>query len=129
MQEEFTLKILNKIKENEESKEFIKDYMIIDNMIANYPKDNNLYLIESIKNKYRYEINMLANLEQIINKRKAVSLNNHSFLDYLISVRHSMIRIGVLKFIECNLKERLGDCIVTPDDRILYETICLFEKH
>ncbi len=115
------LKIIYKIdkeKETKEDLEYIDDFWTINNMIIGiipYSREK----VDEIKLKYEKEFNYLLNLELTLRNYQRKNIVYTQEQD-LLSVRHSLIRVGIKKTLEKRGKEMLKDDLIDNNNSNVY---------
>lgn len=112
------IEIIDKEKETKEDLEYIDDFCTINNMIIRripYSKGK----VDEIKLKYEKEFNYLLNLEVTLRnyQRKNVVYTQEQDL---LSVRHSLIRVGIKKTLEKRGKKMLKDDLIDNNNNNVY---------
>ena len=112
------IEIIDKEKETKEDLEYIDDFCTINNMIIGripYSRGK----VDEIKLKYEKEFNYLLNLEVTLRnyQRKNVVYTQEQDL---LSVRHSLIRVGIKKILEKRGKEMLKDDLIDNNNNNVY---------
>lgn len=112
------IEIIDKEKETKEDLEYIDDFATINNMIIGripYSRGK----VDEIKLKYEKEFNYLLNLEVTLRnyQRKNVVYTQEQDL---LSVRHSLIRVGIKKTLEKRGKEMLKDDLIDNNNYNVY---------
>lgn len=112
------IEIIDKEKETKEDLEYINDFCTINNMIIGiipYNKGK----VDEIKIKYEKEFNYLLNLEIALKnyQRKNVIYTQEQDL---VSVRHSLLRVGIKKTLEKRGKEMLKDDLIDNNNNNVY---------
>ncbi len=112
------IKIIDKAKETREETEYINDFNTIDKMINKIiPYDSSK--VEEIREKYNEEFKYLLTLEMTTRPSQRSNVTNSIEQD-LLSVRHSLIRVGVKRTLEKIGKKMLEEKLIDNDNTNLY---------
>lgn len=116
------IKKLDEVKDSKEDSQYIADLKTIDNMINGTISIDN-YLVESIKKRYESELIFLDNLEKNLRnfQRGKNNSSNLSYDQYLRNLRHTLIRVGVMRILKRKGKEILKDDLINNDNNNLYQ--------
>ena len=115
------IKKIDEVKDSKEDAEYINDLFTIDNMINGIiPFDKNL--IEKIIYKYKEDLDHLENLEKRLRGFQITEFNssNNSYKQWLLNIRHSLIRVGIMRILKRKGKELLGDDLINNNNENLY---------
>ncbi len=120
------IKTLEKYKDENEDGELLNDIYSVDFML----KGKRIYddkLVKDIIQRYSLEFNYLDNLEKNLRgfQQNSETSSNKSIYQYLLNIRHSLARVGVMRILKRKGKEMLEDDLINNDDDILNST---FEK-
>jgi diacylglycerol kinase family enzyme len=110
--------MIDKEKETKEDLEYIDDFWTINNMIIGiipYSREK----VDEIKLKYEKEFNYLLNLELTLRNYQRKNIVYTQEQD-LLSVRHSLIRVGIKKTLEKRGKEMLKDDLIDNNNSNVY---------
>lgn len=112
---------LSKYKSIEKIKELLDDIDVISNMINNkeYKRD----LVNNILKKYERYFNFLSNLEFSVNNRQSARYSKSNEIEYLYSVRYSLLRVGVIILAKELGKEIINENLVS-NDKVVFEMLC-----
>lgn len=115
------IKKLDEVKDSMEDSQYIIDLKTIDNMINGIiPVDFNI--VEIIRKRYESELLFLDNLENNLRGFQR-NLNNSlisNYNQYLINLRHALIRVGVMRILKRKGKKMLEDDLINKDNNNLY---------
>lgn len=115
------IKKIDEVKDSKEDAEYINDLFTIDNMINGMiPFDKNL--IKKIIYKYKEDLDFLANLEKRLRSFQIVESNSliNSYTQCLLNIRHSLIRVGIMRILKRKGKELLEDDLINNNNENLY---------
>lgn len=113
--------MIDKEKETKEDLEYIDDFWTINNMIIGiipYSREK----VDEIKLKYEKEFNYLLNLELTLRNYQRKNIVYTQEQD-LLSVRHSLIRVGIKKTLEKRGKEMLKDDLIDNNNSNVYSIL------
>lgn len=116
------IKKIDEVKDSKEDAEYINDLFTIDNMINGTMQfDKNL--IENIIDKYKEELDFLENLEKRLRAFQRTEFNNssYSYKQWLLNIRHSLIRIGVMRILKRKGTKLFEDDLINNDNANLYK--------
>lgn len=116
------IKKIDEVKDSKEDSEYINDLFTIDNMINGTMQfDKNL--IENIIDKYKEELDFLENLEKRLRAFQRTEFNNssYSYKQWLLNIRHSLIRIGVMRILKRKGTKLFEDDLINNDNENLYK--------
>ena len=116
------IKKIDEVKDSKEDAEYINDLFTIDNMINGTMQfDKNL--IENIIDKYKEELDFLENLEKRLRAFQRTEFNNssYSYKQWLLNIRHSLIRIGVIRILKRKGTKLFEDDLINNDNENLYK--------
>lgn len=116
------IKKIDEVKDSKEDAEYINDLFTIDNMINGTMQfDKNL--IENIIDKYKEELYFLENLEKRLRAFQRTEFNNssYSYKQWLLNIRHSLIRIGVMRILKRKGTKLFEDDLINNDNENLYK--------
>ena len=116
------IKKIDEVKDSKEDSEYINDLFTIDNMINGTMQfDKNL--IENIIDKYKEELDFLENLEKRLRAFQRTEFNNssYSYKQWLLNIRHSLIRIGVMRILKRKSTKLFEDDLINNDNENLYK--------
>lgn len=116
------IKKIDEVKDSIEDSEYINDLFTIDNMINGTMQfDKNL--IENIIDKYKEELDFLENLEKRLRAFQRTEFNNssYSYKQWLLNIRHSLIRIGVMRILKRKGTKLFEDDLINNDNENLYK--------
>ena len=118
------IKKIDEVKDSKEDYEYINDLFTIDNMINGKMQfDKNL--IENIIDKYKKELDFLENLEKRLRAFQRTEFNNssYSYKQWLLNIRHSLIRIGVMRILKRKGTKLFEDDLINNDNENLYKKL------
>lgn len=120
------IKTLEKYKDTKEDEELLNDIYIVDSMIKR-ERSYDEKVINDIIQKYSLEFNYLENLERNLRgfQQNSETSSNKSIYQYLLNIRHSLVRVGVMRILKRKGKEMLEDVLINKDNDILNSS---FEK-
>lgn len=116
------IKKIDEVKDSKEDAEYINDLFTIDNMINGTMQfDKNL--IENIVAKYKEELDFLENLEKRLRafQRTECNSSSYSYKQWLLNIRHSLIRIGVMRILKRKGTKLFEDDLINNDNENLYK--------
>lgn len=116
------IKKIDEVKDSKEDSEYINDLFTIDNMINGTMQfDKNL--IENIIDKYKEELDFLENLEKRLRAFQRTEFNNssYSYKQWLLNIRHSLIRVGVMRILKRKGTKLFEDDLINNDNENLYK--------
>ena len=116
------IKKIDEVKDSKEDAEYINDLFTIENMINGTMQfDKNL--IENIIDKYKEELDFLENLEKRLRAFQRTEFNNssYSYKQWLLNIRHSLIRIGVMRILKRKGTKLFEDDLINNDNENLYK--------
>lgn len=116
------IKKIEEVKDSKEDSEYINDLFTIDNMInGTIQFDKNL--IENIIDKYKEELDFLENLEKRLRTFQRTEFNNssYSYKQWLLNIRHSLIRIGVMRILKRKGTKLFEDDLINNSNENLYK--------
>lgn len=116
------IKKIEEVKDSKEDSEYINDLFTIDNMInGTIQFDKNL--IENIIDKYKEELDFLENLEKRLRAFQRTEFNNssYSYKQWLLNIRHSLIRIGVMRILKRKGTKLFEDDLINNSNENLYK--------
>lgn len=116
------IKKIDEVKDSKEDAEYINDLFTIENMINGTMQfDKNL--IENIIDKYKEELDFLENLEKRLRAFQRTEFNNssYSYKQWLLNIRHSLIRIGVIRILKRKGTKLFEDDLINNDNENLYK--------
>lgn len=116
------IKKIDEVKDSKEDAEYINDLFTIDNIINGTMQfDKNL--IENIIDKYKEELDFLENLEKRLRAFQRTEFNNssYSYKQWLLNIRHSLIRIGVMRILKRKGTKLFEDDLINNDNENLYK--------
>lgn len=116
------IKKIDEVKDSKEDAEYINDLFTIDNMI-NGTMQFDKSLIENIIDKYKEELDFLENLEKRLRAFQRTEFNNssYSYKQWLLNIRHSLIRIGVMRILKRKGTKLFEDDLINNDNENLYK--------
>ena len=116
------IKKIDEVKDSKEDAEYINDLFTIDNMI-NGTKQFDKNLIENIVAKYKEELDFLENLEKRLRafQRTECNSSSYSYKQWLLNIRHSLIRIGVMRILKRKGTKLFEDDLINNDNENLYK--------
>ena len=116
------IKKIDEVKDSKEDAEYINDLFTIDNMI-NGTMQFDKSLIENIIDKYKEELDFLENLEKRLRAFQRTEFNNssYSYKQWLLNIRHSLIRIGVIRILKRKGTKLFEDDLINNDNENLYK--------
>lgn len=120
------IKTLEKYKDAKEDEELLNDIYTVDSMIKR-ERSYDEKVINDIIKKYSLEFNYLENLERNLRgfQQNSETSSNKSIYQYLLNIRHSLVRVGVMRILKRKGKEMLEDVLINKDNDILNSS---FEK-
>lgn len=120
------IKTLEKYKDAKEDEELLNDIYTVDSMIKR-ERSYDEKVINYIIQKYSLELNYLENLERNLRgfQQNSETSSNKSIYQYLLNIRHSLVRVGVMRILKRKGKEMLEDVLINKDNDILNSS---FEK-
>lgn len=113
------IEIIDKEKETKEDLEYIDDFCTIDNMITRkipYSREK----VDEIRIKYEQEFSYLLNLEITLRNYQRSNIKYNSVEQDLVSIRHSLIRVGIKKTLEKVGKEMLKKDLIDNNNNNVY---------
>lgn len=116
------IKKIDEVRDSKEDSEYINDLFTIDNMINGTMQfDKNL--IENIIDKYKEELDFLENLEKRLRAFQRTEFNNssYSYKQWLLNIRHSLIRVGVMRILKRKGTKLFEDDLINNDNENLYK--------
>ena len=115
------IKELEKYKDTKDDIDILNDIDIISGMInGTIAFDDNK--VNDIKNKYIEELVILYNMEQRLRSFQANenTSSNKSLRQYLLNIRHSLVRVQIRRIMKRKGKSMLEDDLINYDNNYLY---------
>lgn len=117
---------LEKYKETKEDIDILNDIDIINDMINNIIEYNELR-VNDILNKYQDELQILYNLERTLRSFQIneSTISDRSHMQYLLNIRHSLVRVQVMRILKRNCKKMIKDDLINNNNENLYNKFIL----